>query len=242
MLPELYHAHHSRYTEDLPFWLGLADQMGAPVLELGCGTGRVLVPLAQAGYRIFGMDHDLAMLRFLMGRVKPAEPRPLLVASDLTRFNLALRFPLIILPCNTYSTLRENERLACLGCVHRHLKPDGRFAVSIPNPRRLENLPARSASEVEDEFLHPETGNPVQVSSAWRRTKDTFQVTWTYDQLYPDGKVDRHLTKTIHQLLSVDRYLDEMRAARLEVTDLYGDFDRSPYDGESPYLIVVTCP
>ena len=51
MLPSVYHAHHNRHLEDLPFWLDLAAQTGDPLLELGCGTGRVLIPLAQAGYR-----------------------------------------------------------------------------------------------------------------------------------------------------------------------------------------------
>jgi ubiquinone/menaquinone biosynthesis C-methylase UbiE len=48
MFPQLYHIHHNAHTEDLPFWLKLAQQQGGPVLELGCGTGRVLIPLIQA--------------------------------------------------------------------------------------------------------------------------------------------------------------------------------------------------
>ena len=58
MFPQLYHAHHNRSLEDLPFWLELAAQAGDPILELGCGTGRVLIPLAQAGYHTIGLDND----------------------------------------------------------------------------------------------------------------------------------------------------------------------------------------
>jgi SAM-dependent methyltransferase len=240
MFPELYHAHHSRYTEDLPFWLDLATRAGDPVLELGCGTGRVLIQLAEAGYRSLGMDHDLAMLRFLRERIGELKPLASIIASDITRFNLAVKFPLIILPCNTFSTLRKNERLACLDCTRRHLKPGGTFAVSVPNPASLARLRTHSDAVVEDEFLHPQTGNPVQVSSAWRRMKDTVRVTWAYDHLYPDGRVERVTSETLHHVTPANDYLDEIRSAGLKVVEVFGDFDRSPYREDSPYLIWVT--
>ena len=239
MFPKLYHAHHSRHLEDLPFWLDLAAHWGDPVLELGCGTGRVLIPLAEAGFHTIGVDHDLAMLQFLRAKVGDLKPAPQLVDADITRFNLFTQFPLIILPCNTYSTLRKSERLACLECLHRHLKTGGLFAFSIPNPASLVVLPARSAPELEDEFLHPETENPVQVSSAWRRTRHAFHLTWIYDQLSPDGRVERLTAETIHYLLPANDYLDEIKSAGLEEIEVYGDFNRSPYDEASPYLICV---
>jgi len=209
------------------------------VLELGCGTGRVLIPLAQAGYYCIGIDHDLSMLHFLKAQVGKLKPRPWFFAADITRFNLSTQFSLIILPCNTYSTLRKKERLACLRCVHKHLKQGGIFAVSIPNPGTLADLPARSASQLEDEFLHPQTGNPVQVSSSWQRTRDNFQLTWIYDHLFPDGNVERFTAQSIQQVLPAKIYLDEIHGSGLEVTGVYGDFNRSPYEENSAYLISV---
>ncbi|OGO63122.1 MAG: hypothetical protein A2030_07105 [Chloroflexi bacterium RBG_19FT_COMBO_50_10] len=120
-----------------------------------------------------------------------------------------------------------------------HLHHGGLFAVSIPNPELMKNLPARSEAEVEDEFNHPETGNPVQVSSGWRRMKDTFNLVWIYDHLLPDGTVERHTVETAHHLIPADTYLDEIQTAGMKVTDLYGDFDHSPFNGDSPYLICV---
>jgi SAM-dependent methyltransferase len=239
MFPELYHAHHNRYAEDIPFWLDLAAQVGDPLLELGCGTGRVLVPLTQAGYQCIGIDHDLAMLRFLQAQVGKLKHNPQFFAADMTRFNLSIKFALIVLPCNTFSTLSRNERIRCLRCVHRHLKPGGCFAVSIPNPVSLVEQPERSESELEDEFLHPRTGNPVQVSSSWERTENTFQLTWAYDELFPDGKVERFTAHTIHHIQPVDEYLGEIREAGLEIIEVYGGFDQSSYSGKSPYLISV---
>ncbi len=58
LFPLFYHAQHQNYLEDLPFWLGLAATQGSPILELGCGSGRVLLPLALAGHRVLGIDND----------------------------------------------------------------------------------------------------------------------------------------------------------------------------------------
>ena len=240
MLPQLYHAHHSRYLEDLPFWLDLAAQVGGPVLELGCGTGRVLSPLAQAGYHTIGMDHDLSMLKFLQANIGPQKLyTPLLVAADICRFNLSAKFPLILLPCNTFSTLSTDHRMACLRCVHKNLSDGGIFAVCLPNPELLFRLPVQSAAELEDEFIHPYTGNPVQVSSSWRRTKRTFHLKWIYDHLLPDGTVDRRVVNILQHIPPLKTYLSEIEDAGLMVRALYGDFDRSPFIENSPQLIIL---
>jgi SAM-dependent methyltransferase len=240
MFPQLYHAHHNQHLEDLPFWLDLAAQTGDPVLELGCGTGRVLIPLARAGHHVTGVDHDPAMLKFLLANIgSQFDPTPLLVVADISRFHLVAQFTLVILPCNTFSTLGEDKRLACLECVREHLKSGGLFAVSIPNPELMKGLPEQAEVELEDEFIHPQTGCPVQVSSSWQRTEHNFNVTWFYDQLLPDGKVERLTVETVHQMIPPDAYLDEIRRTGMKVTATYGDFDRSKYLRDSPYLICL---
>ena len=240
MYPSLYHAHHSRNAEDLSFWLELAAQLGDPVLELGCGTGRVLIPLVQGGYRCVGIDHDLAMLKFLQANLDPREkPVPQLIEADISYFYLAAKFPLIILPCNTLSTLDTDQRRACLRCTCWHLQEGGTFAVSLPNPAALRRLPAKETSELEDEFFHPLSGNPVQVSSSWRKTMHTFTLTWTYDHLFPDGTVERVNIDTVHQLTSTEGYIDDIRSAGLKISAIYGDYDRSAYNTDSPSLIIL---
>jgi len=240
MFPQLYHAHHNRSLEDLPFWLELAAQAGDPILELGCGTGRVLIPLAQAGYHTIGLDHDPAMLKFLQTHLGLDIQHSIeLIEADITEFDLARKFPLIILPCNTFSTLSNEQRLGCLKCVVKHLQKGGIFAVSLPNPELLLRLPARSQPELEDEFIHPATGNPVQVSSPWRRKKNTFTVTWTYDHLLPDGSVDRMEVNATHLVINLITYKADFEISGLVIRELFGDFDRSQYAAESPNLIIL---
>jgi SAM-dependent methyltransferase len=239
MYPELYHAHHLLHMEDLPFWMDLADQAGDPILELGCGTGRILGRMAAAGHISVGLDKDPKMLSYLLKELEPEATAPVLIVADMCRFNLHQRYSLIYIPCNTFSTLSETERSDCLDCVVNHLKPDGLFAFSIANPAALASLPARSGIELEEEFILPQTGNPVQVSSSWRRTRGHFRLTWYYDLLQPDGRVQRITAQADHQMAPSRVYLDELRGSGLKLKALYGDFDHSDYLPESPYFICV---
>ena len=137
MFPILYHAHHKRYQEDLPFWLELAARQGDPVLEMGCGSGRVLGPMAEAGYDMYGLDNDPGMLAVLNENLSPGlVGQTHIFAGDFTSFCLSLRFPLIILPCNTYSTLSTGGRQATLERAHQHLRAPRRcpcrYRVSHP--------------------------------------------------------------------------------------------------------------
>jgi SAM-dependent methyltransferase len=240
MFPELYHAHHNRHLEDLPFWLDLVAKVGDPVLELGCGTGRILIPMAQAGYRSFGLDHDLSMLKFLQANISPyIQNVPKIYAADICAFNLAAQFPLIILPCNTYSMLNDDQRSACLCCVRKHLLKMGVFAVSMPNPQLFANLPNQSSPELENEFFHPVTGNPVQVSSSWQRKKNTFNLAWIYDQIFPDGTIDRTVVNTVQQIVPLKTYEDEIESVGLKVDQVFGDFDQSTFTKDSTDLILL---
>lgn len=240
MFPALYHAHHRQYDEDLPFWLNLANQQGGPVLELGCGSGRVLLPLAQAGFHTVGLDNDLGMLRYLRTAQPPGlQPAPLLFAANLTDFHLAQRFPLVLLPCNTWSVLDAGQRRQALGCIALHLAPGGIFAASLPNPEFLRDLPAHSEADVDETFTHPLTGNPVQVSSGWQRTRNHFIVTWHYDHLLPDGGVERLTVQSRHDLIPAEAYLEELRQAGLQTQAQYGEYDGTPADRWAANLIFL---
>jgi SAM-dependent methyltransferase len=236
--PSLYHAHHNRHLEDLPFWLNLAKRHGSPILELGCGSGRIFSPLCKAGYHLVGMDNDPAMLAYLQKHWDGNEP-PALLQADMTTFHLAPVFHLVILPCNTYSTLTPAQRRDTLACVRGCLRQDGAFSVSLPNPHLLKRLPKESAAEVEEVFPHPMDGEPVQVSNAWKRTSELFSLEWHYDHLLPDGQVERTTAKVNHYLEDIHRYLEEFHQAGFANIEILGDFDGSPYDKNSPNLIMV---
>jgi len=238
--PELYHAHHSSDDEDIPFWMELAQSQGGPVLELGCGTGRVMIQLALRGYQTYGLDHQQQMLTVLVKNLPAGlSYTPHLFQADMANFRLAIRFPLILLPCNTLSTLSTIKRKKTLTNAAAHLRMDGRFAACIPNPAVLAALPAIGESEVEDFFSHPLDGEPVQISSSWKRTPDKFIVHWHYDHLLPDGNVQRSTVEACHEIQPIQIYLQEIQQAGLHIEARYGNFAFEAYNNRSPYFIFI---
>lgn len=238
MFPILYHAHHIRHAEDLPYWLELARRQGSPILELGCGTGRVLLPLAKAGYQTTGLDNDPRMLEFLRSQVTPDLKTSLeIVQADLISFELAKSFKLIILPCNTWTSLSQQQRKAALTAIRSHLEAGGVFAASLPNPNLLRSLPVRSAPKFEEAFAHPLDGGPVKVSSAWKRMDRLFTLFWYYDHQLSDGRTERLTARVTHHLASAKEFIQELTTAGFKIRRLYGDYQRSPFEPRSQTLI-----
>ena len=240
LFPLFYHTQHQKYLEDLPFWLSLAVTHGSPILELGCGSGRVLLPLALAGHRVLGIDNDPGMLALLQKHLLPdVKHRTSLLLADISRIPLVEQFGLIVMPCNTLSTLSQQAQAAVLREVRSHLAQDGVFAVSLSNPELLRAMPRLAEPEVDDTFLHPLSGEPVQVSSGWKKTSNSLVITWHYDHLLPDGRVERLTSQVQHRLDSLHDYLDAFSAAGLQVERLFGDYDSSAYQPDSENLIIL---
>ena len=238
--PSLFQTHHQDYTADITFWLDLARKQGTPILELGCGSGRVLLQLAEIGYTCFGIDNHPGMLAHLKKTdLSRLAGQVNLIVADMTRFNFHVHFPLIILPCNTFSTLTHSDRITALNCVHQHLLPGGLFAASVPNPVTLNALSSTDQPEIDMFFPHPETKNPVQVSYDIVKESERVAIHWYYDHLYPDGNVERLSFETNHSLATMDQYLCEYQGVGFEIHAIYGDFDYSPIRSDSPNLIIV---
>ena len=243
MDPILYHAHHEMYREDLDFWADITRGR-SPVLELGCGTGRVLVPLARAGRTVWGVDRALDYLRLGKGILdrEPEEVRDRvnLVTAQMTQVGLRGMFGSVILPCNTFSTLSAAERSRVFGEVHRLLEPGGWFVFSVPHPSLLEmNFAVSPEPDVEARFLHPQTGRPVLVSSLVKSQGDRVLWTWRYEELSGDGVVRRTEAVAAHVKTSLQEYTQQGEAAGFQIRDLFGDFDRTSLRDDQPYLIMV---
>lgn len=127
-----------------PFWLAQARQANGPILELACGTGRLAIALAQAGHTVVGLDAAEPMLAEARRKAIAAGVPVEWVLGDMTDFDLARRFALIILAGNSLCHLLDRRAVeACLAGVRRHLTANGRFIIDVfvPDPRQLIDYP-----------------------------------------------------------------------------------------------------
>lgn len=240
MLARLFSVQYASLHEDLPLWLALAAESGSPILEIGCGAGRVLRPLAEAGHSVTGLDRSPAMLRLagtaVAGRL--AE-RTSLVEADVRRFNLDRLFRLILSPCNTLSALDDAELAAALERIHAHLYPGGRLAFEVPGPG--EELVGADWDEPLAAFIDTESGNPVQVFASQQAEPGAgrVKVNWRYDVLKPDGAVQSWELSVPFHLRPPEAYARMLEQAGLQAIALHGDYDRRPLRPGDTCLIVV---
>lgn len=136
---ELYDVIAHGVEGDLEFYLEAARKAGPPVLEAGCGTGRVVIPLARAGLEVHGLDCAADMLQVaakkaaaLAGHVRA---RITLVEGDMRAFDLGRRFAVILAPFRAFQHLLEVEdQKRALVCFRRHLAPGGRLILDLFDP------------------------------------------------------------------------------------------------------------
>jgi SAM-dependent methyltransferase len=118
------------YEADLPLWEELADEIGDPVLELGCGTGRVALHLARRGHRVEGLDRDAGLVSVLNARAGRLPAKA--AVGDARDFDLDRGFALVLAPMQFLQLfVSEEDRIACLSCIAAHLRPGGRVALAI---------------------------------------------------------------------------------------------------------------
>lgn len=246
VINELVRIHHEKYLDDISFWLSMTRGRN-PVLELGCGHGRVTLPLWKEERQVVGVDLILESLHYLLTASRnDGLSDPKLVLADMLCLPLKTQFGAVIIPCNTYSIFIAEERVLLLNRIIQLLKSSGIFLVSVPNPIAIQEYHQKISvdgggltSDVERIFPHPSTGNPVQVSSVLSPLADALSWDWIYDQLHPDGRVERHRQTAVHQLSSLEQYQNELEETGFHNNHFLGDFDGSPYQDDSPYLIMV---
>ncbi|MGE0787020.1 MAG: class I SAM-dependent methyltransferase [Sandaracinaceae bacterium] len=148
--PRYYDRAYSRYKVDLAFYLGLAERFGGPVLELGVGTGRVAMALADAGHEVVGVDRMPGMLRRAAERIEK-RPRRIrdritLMEGDFRDVRVERAFGLVIAPFNCFQHLYTRDDVErALATVRTHLAPGGRFGLDVllPLPYSLSRDPNR---------------------------------------------------------------------------------------------------
>ena len=123
------------YTADLPLWRELAEAVGGPVLDLGCGSGRVALDLAGRGHAVTAVDSDATLVAALSRRARDSGMRVRCAVGDARSLALGETFALAIAPMQVVQLLGgEQGRRAALARVRDHLRAGGAFAAALADP------------------------------------------------------------------------------------------------------------
>jgi SAM-dependent methyltransferase len=237
-----------RQRPDVGFFVEAAKEAGSPVLEIGCGTGRILIPTARARLEIVGLDLSPHMLvvcrRRLQDEPEVVQRRVQLVEADMRDFQVDRRFKLATIPFRAFQhLLTVGDELACLKCVYRHLVDGGVLILDIFNPSLdfLVNGPIGEEFGEEPEFSTPDGRRVIRRHKIVSRDRFTqvSQVELVYCVTHPDGREER----LVHAFPF--RYLFRFEAEHLlaragfEVERLYADYDKSAHGSKPGELLFV---
>ncbi|MEO8449482.1 MAG: class I SAM-dependent methyltransferase [Gemmatimonadota bacterium] len=242
-IADLYdHVVEYRDRDDVAFFVDLAKELEAPVLEIGCGTGRVLIPIARAGLEVVGLDLSPTMLGVCRERLRNEPPevqsRVKLVQADMREFDLDGTFNLVTIPFRPFQHLvTVEDQVSCLDSVHRHLVHRGVLVLDLFNPS-LDFLvrPTGEEAPAEPEFSMPDGRRVIRRHRivSHDRLRQTNQVELIYYVTHADGRKERLVHAFPMRYLF--RYEAEHLLARagFEIVQLYGGYDKSGYGTTYP--------
>lgn len=241
---ELYDLEFEHRDDDLLMIEQFAARCGSPVLELGCGTGRVLVPLARRGFQVTGLDASPAMLERARRRIEAqgVGAHVSLVQQDMRELDLGQRFNFVFAAANTFMDLGStDDQLAVLARVREHLLPGGLVLLDLFHPD-LGRL-VEGSGQVIHEWTRtdPDTGSPVIKFYSQRPELERQSIHFTYfvDRVESDGTVRRTVFAfPLRYLFRAELEL-LLRHAGLEVEAVYGSYDLDEFTSDSEKMIAV---
>lgn len=235
--------------EDIPFYVEEARASGGPVLELGCGTGRVTIPIAQAGVEIVGLDNSANMLQVARRKAKSLGPFPgklTWVRQEMQRFSLKRRFALVIIPFRGFlSLLNVEEQRRCLETVKAHLAPDGRliFDAFVPDMDMLTDDGSTPFHFMD--VAHPVNGHRLVI---WHQNRfdnhsQVNNARTIMEEVDQTGEVVRRVYRDF-QIRYMHRYEAQhlLELCGFRILDILGDFERQPFDEDSTEMVWVATP
>jgi SAM-dependent methyltransferase len=243
---EFYDYEYAHFGSDIQFYLEYAQQADGDVLELACGTGRVLIPVAEAGVSITGLDISQRMLHVCQGKVEHCAPnvqkKVTLVQGDMKGFNLHKKFSLIYVPFNSFQCLLTKEdQGACLQSIWSHLDENGLFILSIFAPKH-EYLAQPKRRYYMGSFFDTEHNVKVYRYSVTtcNYVKQVLHNDFSYEWTDTHGNFQRKFWS--FDMSYLFRYEAELLLEKhgYHVRELYGNYEKDPFDSHSGYQIFIS--
>jgi SAM-dependent methyltransferase len=221
-------ARRQRIVASERFYLDEARRSGGPVLELGCGSGRLTVPIAQSGIETVGVDLSASMLDAARAKARAAGVEIQFLEADMRSFELPRRFAAIFIPGNSLLHLVTIQDLKqCLGCVRRHLVDGGRlvFDISKWDLTHQPRHPLLSVNEI-----------TIEETSSYDAADQIRHVTW---YLSSPGAPDYRVISFALRVIFPQEFLLLLEATGFKLDARYGEFTGEPFDSSSPRQVCI---
>jgi len=237
----LYDTEFGDKADDIPFIIEYAKKQRGGVLELGCGTGRVLIPIAEAGMKIIGIDNSLNMLKVAKDKIaqKPlrVQRNIELVHSRMQNFSLKKKFSLIICTFNTFMHITKREdQLQVLKNVYRHLGRNGLFIneIFIPSFTFKEKTSQQEIVERERQMTFKKVGN-----LRYHYHTQILDVNYKYEKINNKSEAKDCYVHSFQLRYTLYPEMKELLSkSGLVIVDAFSNYDKKPFDGKNRMIIV----
>lgn len=233
---------------DLPFYLELAERIGGPVLEVACGTGRVLLPIARKGIEIHGVDNSRPMLeilkKHLAGEMREVRQRVTPHEGDMRDFRLGVQFPLVIIPFRPMQHMHTVEdQVSALTSAASHLREGGVLAFDVFYPK-FDLIMSKMGEEVLEFEWSPGSDSREVVRRYFRKDlvdkiNQIFYFTFIYRTLRAGASVGEETEAFKLSYFTYPHLRALFRLAALEPIAEYGSFAKAPLDNNAEQMIFL---
>ena len=240
---ELYDLILGDLSYCVDFYVDLARKAQGPVLEIACGTGRILLPCLQAEVDIDGLDYYAPMLETLRKKAAALQLSPRLYQADMGDFRLPRRYALIMVTFNAFGhNMTQESQIRCLELCREHLLPGGLFVFDAFFPSLAFIGVAAGTRVLEGELPHPQTGLPMRMYDT--RTLDRVEQVQhslnEFELLDAEGNVQTtHRSEIRIRWIYKTEMVLLLRAAGFTRWEICGDFDRRPLTQETDGMVVL---
>ena len=234
--------------DDLKFYVDMAKANGGPVLELACGTGRILLPIAREGIAIHGVDNSLPMLNVLQDKLRqePKDVRELVSTAhgDIRNFRSNREYSLVIIPFRPLQHMYTVEdQLAALQTAAFHLELGGTLVFDVFYPK-FDSLNSKVGEEVLELVWTPKSDRSKVIRRYLRKESvdkinQNFSATFIF-RTYQGERLIQEETEPLRMSYYTYPHLRALfLLTGLETVEEYGSFERTPLDNEAQQMIFV---
>jgi SAM-dependent methyltransferase len=243
LIAPFYDIEHAHFDEDLSLYMNFAELSGNPLLELACGSGRLLVPLARDGYELTGVDSSASMLNLAREALEQAgvAAKCKLVQENMYSLHLGQQFRMAFIALGSFGHIyTRKEQRQTLSTVHNHLVPRGRFILDISNAdvRYMEHLSGQlllqGTWQRDDSSMLSHFVSPASSSS-----RHLLELTHFYEEHRQGEAVKRTVIRTHLYLFERNEVELLLEEAGFVITDVYGDYELNPFEHDSPRMIFI---